>query len=80
MPQSIVGKWKSIDDDSNKSQIGSEVYEKDGKVFGAHREFVQEQGEDPDPVCDQCEKDDPRYQEDHRNGDHQGYVGRRTSV
>ncbi len=58
--QSIVGEWKTIDDESGKPRSIVEIYEKEGKYFGKIQKLFREPGEDPDPVCDECE--------DHRKG------------
>ena len=58
--QSIVGTWKTIDDESGKARSIVEIYEKEGKYFGKILKLFREEGEDPDPVCDECE--------DHRKG------------
>ncbi|RLC06112.1 MAG: DUF2147 domain-containing protein [Deltaproteobacteria bacterium] len=57
---SIVGKWKTIDDETNEPKSIVQIYEKDGKYFGQIKELFRKPGEDPDPVCDKCPDDDPR--------------------
>lgn len=57
---SIVGKWKTIDDKTNEPKSIVEIYERDGKFYGTIVELFRKPGEDPDPVCDKCPKDDPR--------------------
>jgi uncharacterized protein (DUF2147 family) len=59
--QSIIGKWKTIDDTNGKEKSIVEIFEKGDKVHGRIIRIFPEQGEDPDPVCDQCEEDDPRF-------------------
>jgi uncharacterized protein (DUF2147 family) len=59
--QSIVGKWKTIDDNSGEAKSIVEIYEKDGKFYGKVTKIFLNPNEDPDPVCDECDKDDPRY-------------------
>jgi uncharacterized protein (DUF2147 family) len=59
--QSPVGKWKTVDDNSGEERSIVEIYEKDGKVFGRITKLFRKPGEDPDPVCDECDKEDPRY-------------------
>lgn len=59
--QGIVGKWKTIDDESGKPRSIVDIYEKDGKYFGKIIKLFREQGEDPDPICEECE--------DHRKGE-----------
>ncbi len=58
--QSIVGKWKTIDDNTNKARSVVEIYEKEGKYYGKVFKTYLEPDEDPDPVCTECE--------DHRKG------------
>ena len=59
--QTIVGKWKTIDDNSGEERSIVEIYEKGGKIYGRIIKLFRKPGEDPDPVCDECEKSDPRY-------------------
>lgn len=59
--QTIVGKWVTIDDNSGLEKSVVEIFEKSGKYFGKVTKLYRDQGEDPDPVCDECENDDPRY-------------------
>ena len=57
---SIVGKWKTIDDETKEPKSIVEIYEQNGKYFGQIKELFRKPGEDPDPVCDDCADDDPR--------------------
>ncbi len=59
--QSIVGKWNTIDDNTGKERSVVEIFERDGLIFGKVARIFTQPGEDPDPVCDDCSKDDPRY-------------------
>jgi uncharacterized protein (DUF2147 family) len=59
--QSILGKWKTIDDASGEQKSIVEIFEKDGKVYGKVIRIFPKPGEEPDPVCDECERDDPRH-------------------
>jgi len=52
---SIVGKWKTIDDESGKPRSVVDIYEQDGKYFGKIVKLFREPGEDQDPVCTECE-------------------------
>ncbi|MBV6643951.1 MAG: DUF2147 domain-containing protein [Cyclobacteriaceae bacterium] len=61
--QSIVGKWKTVDDNSGKTRSEVEIYEKEGLVFGKILKIYTEPGEDPDPICTDCDEDDPRYKQ-----------------
>ena len=55
--QSIVGKWKTIDDESGKPRSIVEIYEEGGKYFGKIVKLFREPGEDPDPICEECGDD-----------------------
>ncbi|MFZ5970225.1 MAG: DUF2147 domain-containing protein [Bacteroidota bacterium] len=57
----VVGKWRTIDDETNEPQSIVEIFERDGKVYGKIVKLFRQPGEDPDPVCDECEKEDDRY-------------------
>ncbi len=60
---SIVGKWKSIDDQTGEAKSIVEIYEQDGKVFGRIISILKAPIDDPDPVCTKCAPDDPRYKQ-----------------
>lgn len=55
--QDIFGKWKTIDDETNKPKSIVEIYEKDGKAYGKIVRLFREPGEDQDPICDECTDD-----------------------
>ena len=57
----VVGKWKTVDDQSGKIKSIVEIMEKSGKIYGTILEVFPDPGDDPDPVCEECDKDDPRY-------------------
>lgn len=59
--QSPIGIWKTIDDETNKPKSLVEIFEKDGKLHGKVIKLFRGPDEDPDPVCDKCDEDDPRY-------------------
>ncbi|MEJ2053539.1 MAG: DUF2147 domain-containing protein [Calditrichaceae bacterium] len=61
LSQDITGRWKTIDDETGKEKSIVEIYEQNGKYFGRIDTLFREEGEDPDPVCDKCPEDDPRY-------------------
>lgn len=58
---SVIGKWKTIDDSSGEERSIVEIFERDGLVYGKIVKTFPQAGEDPDPVCDECSPDDPRY-------------------
>lgn len=53
--EEIIRKWKTIDDESGKPRSVVEIYERDGKFYGKIIKLFREPGEDPDPVCSECE-------------------------
>ena len=59
--QGIVGKWKTIDDNTGEEKSVVEIFEKSGKIYGKILKIFRKPGEDPDPVCDECDEDDARY-------------------
>ena len=52
--QDIIGKWKTIDDETGKPKSIVEISEKDGKAYGTILKLFREPGEDQDPICDDC--------------------------
>ena len=61
---SISGKWKTIDDETGDPKSIVEIFQKDdGKYYGKIIKLFRKQGEDPDPICDECDEDDPRYKQ-----------------
>jgi uncharacterized protein (DUF2147 family) len=59
--QSVVGKWQTIDDNTNEVKAIVEIIERQGKVYGKIVKIFPPAGQDPDPVCKECDPDDPRY-------------------
>jgi len=53
--QSIVGKWKTIDDETGKAKSIVEISIKDGKLYGKIIKLFVEKGKDTDPKCTECE-------------------------
>lgn len=53
--QSIVGKWKSIDDHTGKPKSIVEIFQKGDLFYGKVVKLFREPGEDPDPICKECE-------------------------
>jgi uncharacterized protein (DUF2147 family) len=58
---SIIGKWKTIDDNTGKETSIVEISERDGKVYGKVIKIFPNPGDEPDPLCDKCPEDDARY-------------------
>lgn len=53
--QTIIGKWKMVGMKSGKERSLIKIYEKDGKYFGKVVEVYPKAGDDPDPVCSECQ-------------------------
>lgn len=53
--QSIVGQWKTIDDETGKPRSIVEIEERDGKFYGKIIKLFREPGEEQDPVCKECD-------------------------
>ena len=56
----ITGLWKTIDDETGNPKSVVKIYMEDGKLYGDIVKLFRKPGEDPDPVCDKCDDDDPR--------------------
>ncbi len=48
---SVLGVWKSIDDNTGEAKSHVEIFEKNGKVFG---KIVDILSAEPDVLCDAC--------------------------
>lgn len=57
--RSVIGKWKTVDDNTGKVKSVVEVFEKGDKLYGKVLELFDP--DKPDPVCEECDEDDPRY-------------------
>ena len=54
--QSILGKWKTIDDETGKEKSIVEIFEKQGKVYGKIIEIFET--ENRHRKCEKCEGED----------------------
>ncbi|MCH9670503.1 MAG: DUF2147 domain-containing protein [Gammaproteobacteria bacterium] len=53
--EGVVGKWKTIDDETNKPRSIVNLYEQNGRLYGQIMEIFRRPEEtDPDPLCDKC--------------------------
>jgi len=52
--QTVIGKWKTIDDETGKAKSIVEIYEENGKIYGKIIELFREADEDQDPTCTEC--------------------------
>jgi uncharacterized protein (DUF2147 family) len=57
----VIGKWRTIDDESGKERSIIELYESKGLISGKVIKTFPQPGEDVDPVCDKCDPEDARY-------------------
>jgi hypothetical protein len=51
--QSVIGKWKTIDDETGEAKSVVEIYEKSGKIYGKITEILRENHKKD--VCVKCE-------------------------
>lgn len=58
---SVLGKWRSIDDKTGEAKSIVEISERDGKVYGKVIKIFPRDPKRLDPTCDKCPKDDDRY-------------------
>jgi uncharacterized protein (DUF2147 family) len=59
----VLGKWKTIDDETGRERSIIELYEQDGLLFGRVIKTFPFENEDPNPICDKCSPTDPRYKQ-----------------
>lgn len=52
---SLVGKWKTIDDETNAPRSIVEISETNGELHGRILQIFYRPDEKPDPVCEACE-------------------------
>ena len=52
----VVGKWKTIDDETGNAKSIVEIYEKSGKIYGKVIEILEE--EHKNKVCSNCTGED----------------------
>lgn len=57
----VLGKWKTIDDETGRVKSIVELYKKGDKLFGKVIKLFRLPDEDQDPKCDKCDLKDPRY-------------------
>jgi uncharacterized protein (DUF2147 family) len=55
--ETILGNWKTIDDETGKPKSIVNLYLENGKLYGKIVKLFREKGEDPDPVCKKCKGD-----------------------
>ena len=58
--QSVVGKWKTIDDETGHAKSIVEIFEKSGKIYGKVLEIFDEKHKND--LCKECSGDDKNKQ------------------
>jgi uncharacterized protein (DUF2147 family) len=53
----IVGKWKTIDDETKEPKSIIEIFEDKGVVNGRIDQLIRKEGEDQNPKCIECKGD-----------------------
>ena len=51
--QSVVGTWKTIDDETGEAKSHVQLYEENGKIFGKIVQLLRK-NTDPNRVCEKC--------------------------
>ena len=59
--ESVIGKWKTIDDNTGEARSVVEILETNGLIFGKVVRIFPRPELEPDPICKKCSPDDPRY-------------------
>jgi uncharacterized protein (DUF2147 family) len=54
--QSVIGKWKTVDDETGKPKSVVEIYEKSGKIYGKIIEIFE--ADKRNKVCVECSGED----------------------
>ncbi|MES2574991.1 MAG: DUF2147 domain-containing protein [Bacteroidota bacterium] len=54
--QTVIGKWKTIDDETGKARSIVEIYEKSGKIYGKVIDILEP--ENKKRVCSNCSDND----------------------
>jgi uncharacterized protein (DUF2147 family) len=61
--QTILGFWATYDDVTGELKSEVNLYEKNGEIYGNITKLYLKPGDPKDPVCDECDEDDPRYKQ-----------------
>lgn len=57
----VTGLWTTIDDNTGKPRSVVEIFERGGLLYGRIQQIFPTPGRDADPVCKECDEDDPRF-------------------
>lgn len=55
--EKVLGKWKTIDDNTGKAKSIVELYKKGDLLYGKITKLFREPGEEQNPLCDECPGD-----------------------
>ncbi len=55
--QSPIGKWRTIDDETNEKKSIVEIYEENGKLYAKVIQLFREPDEEQNPLCEECKGD-----------------------
>ncbi len=56
--QSVVGTWKTVDDETGKVKSYVQIFEKGGQLYGKITKLLNRKPDaNPNPVCDKCKDD-----------------------
>jgi len=61
--QSVLGKWKTIDDETGKPKSIVEIYMKGDKLQGKIVKLFRSPEQDQDPICVECDPTDDRHKQ-----------------
>lgn len=59
----ITGYWKTLDDNTGKVRSVVQIEKREDVYFGKVVKLFLEPNDDPNPVCDNCDEEDDRYQQ-----------------
>lgn len=59
--ESVIGKWKTLDENTGEARSVVEILETNGLIFGKVVRIFPRPEMEPDPICKKCSPDDPRY-------------------
>lgn len=54
--QTVIGKWKTIDDETGKAKSIVEIYERSGKIYGKVIDILEQ--ENKKRICTECSGED----------------------
>jgi uncharacterized protein (DUF2147 family) len=57
----IAGRWTTIDDTSGQPRSVIEIAARGDKFFGKVMKIHTKPNEDPDPICNKCDRSDHRF-------------------